>query len=154
VTIIANDGADANAITTMQKAIEGAGGMTKVIALHQGSIKCDGIELPAEESYLTAASVLFDAVYLPGGKKSVDALKAEPDILHFISEAYKHCKAIAADDEGVDLLKMTAAGEKIDENMDDVLAKGIVLNQTPEAFMKAIARHRFWVRQQPGKVPA
>lgn len=154
VAIIANDGADANAITTMQKAIEGAGGMTKVIALHEGSIKCDGIELPAEESYLTAASVLFDAVYLPGGKKSVDALKAEPDILHFISEAYKHCKAIAADDEGVDLLKMTAAGEKIDENMDDVLAKGIVLNQTPEAFMKAIARHRFWVRQQPGKVPA
>lgn len=154
VAILANDGANAQEITTMQKSIEGAGGMTKVVALHHGSIKCGDKDIPVDESILTAASVLFDAVYLPGGKKSIDALKAEPDVLHFINEAYKHCKAIAADNEGVDLLKLTAAGNKIDKNKDDALTKGIILNQSPDAFKKAIAQHRFWVRERPGKLPA
>ncbi len=49
------------------------------------------------KSFLTTASVFYDAVYVPGGINSVATLEAEPDAIHFLNEAFKHCKAIAAD---------------------------------------------------------
>ena len=43
----------------------------------------------------TVASVLFDAVYIPGGEKSAATLADEPDAIEFVNEAFRHCKAIA-----------------------------------------------------------
>jgi hypothetical protein len=39
----------------------------------------EGGEFPIEYSLLTASSVLFDAIYVPGGEESVRALAAERD---------------------------------------------------------------------------
>ena len=55
----------------------------------------------------SVSSVLYDAVYMPGGKSSVAAVAAEADAVHFLNEAYKHCKAIAADTEAMDVLAAT-----------------------------------------------
>ncbi|HZG74914.1 MAG TPA: hypothetical protein VEZ72_03565 [Paenibacillus sp.] len=49
-------------------------------------------------------SILYDAVYIPGGRQSVDALMAQGDALHFVNEAFKHAKIVGASNEGVDLL--------------------------------------------------
>jgi catalase len=105
-----------------------------------------GADVPVDMSFLTAASVLFDAVFVPGGEKSAAALKNEPDAIHFINEAYKHCKAIAADGQGVDVLKVTFAGA----------GPGVITGEKAleKAFIKAIAQHRFWEREKQGKVPA
>jgi len=82
-------------------------------------------------------------------------LQNEPDALHFIDEAYKHCKAIAAEAEGEDLLNKTAAGIKMKDKKDENhLSKGVLINRNPKAFINAIAQHRFWEREKPGKVPA
>lgn len=43
-------------------------------------------------------AALYDAVYVPDGTNSVATLVAELDAIHFLNEAYKHCKAIAADE--------------------------------------------------------
>jgi catalase len=80
-----------------------------------------------------------------------------PKALHFINEAYTHCKAIAANGEGIDLLKETPAGQKESEgekHNEEALTQGVILNQEPEAFIDAIAQHRFWDREMKGKVPA
>ena len=71
----------------------------------------DGDELPIDFSLLTASSVLFDAVYVPGGAESVAALSAERDAVEFVTEAYRHCKPIAATGEGVDLLRAAGIAE-------------------------------------------
>ena len=73
----------------------------------------DGTALEATKSLLTVKSVLFDAVLVPGGAESVEALVANPDARDFVDEAYKHFKAIGALGEGDDLLR--AAG--IDQEM-------------------------------------
>ena len=97
IAILAADGFDAAALSAMKKALEAAGAQAKVVAPRLGQLKSsEGTEVKIDFSLLTASSVLFDAVYIPGGDKSIKALMADSDAVQFISEAYKHCKAIAA----------------------------------------------------------
>ena len=99
--------------------------------------------------------MLFDAVYIPSGKKSVNALIAEPDAIHFMNQAYKHCKPIAVDEYGVELLNNSYI---IDNEIfdDDKTSEqmGIIIDKSPNAFINAIAQHRFWEREKIRKVPA
>jgi len=158
IAILTADGVDETSLNTMKLAIETAGAQTKIIAPHLGFIEtANGKQIKVDQSFLIAASVLFDAVYVPDGAKSNSLLLNEPDAIHFINEAYKHCKAIAADGAGVDLLGITDAGIKIHtENKADNEHKayGILLNQNAGEFIKAIAQHRFWERENQGKNPA
>ena len=158
VAILAADGIDEISLNTMKEALEAAGAQTKIIAPHLGFIaSVTGKQIKVDQSFLTAASVLFDAVYVPDGKQSSSALKGEPDAVHFINEAYKHCKAIAADGAGADLVNLSAVGVKIqNENTADKnnLTDGVLINRDSKEFINAIAQHRFWEREKRGKVPA
>ena len=158
IAILAADGVDDISLTAMKQALEAAGAQTKIIAPHMGFIgTANGKQIKVDQSLLIAASVLFDAVYVPDGAKSITLLKNEPDAIHFINEAYKHCKAIAADGAGVDLLGITDAGVKIHtENKPDTehMAHGVLINRNANEFINAIAQHRFWQREKSGHVPA
>ena len=157
IAILAADGVDELSLSAMQEALEGAGAKTKIVAPFLGFIAgAGGKSIKADESFFTTASVLFDAVYVPDGLHA-SALQGEPDAIHFINEAYKHCKAIAADGAGVKFLNATAAGTKINIQSDTEksnTANGVVINGSPKDFINAIAQHRFWEREKPGKVPA
>jgi catalase len=105
IAFLAADGVDENSLNIMKNALESEGAMVKIIAPKLGKIQgINGKEIKVDKSFLTAASVLFDAVYIPSGKKSVNALIAEADAIHFVNQAYKHCKSIAVDGYGVELL--------------------------------------------------
>ena len=151
VAILVADGVDAVSLNKMKQALETAGAQTKIIAPHLGNIAtAKGKQINVDQSLLTAASVLFDAVYVPGGQKSVAALQKEPNAIHFINEAYKHCKAIAAEGEGTELLFITNAGIKNnskDKSAKKYMSNGVLLNHNPKEFIKAIAQHRFWERE-------
>ena len=157
IAILAADGVDELSLSAMKEALEGAGAKTKIVAPFLGFIAgAGGKSIKADESFFTTASVLFDAVYVPDGLHA-SALQGEPDAIHFINEAYKHCKAIAADGAGVKFLNATAAGTKINIQSDTEksnTANGVVINGSPKDFINAIAQHRFWEREKPGKVPA
>ena len=71
--------------------------------------------MKADFSFLTGSSVLFDAVYVPGGEASVAALKNEAEAANFLSEAYKHCKTIAASGAGVELLEKAGVSRRAGE---------------------------------------
>ena len=94
-----------------------------------------------DEAISTTESVLYDAVYIPGGSKSINQLLKESKFLKFVNEAFKHCKAIAADNEGEKLIDHTF----IEKHKDDA---AILINEQPEMFRKAIARHRNWDRMK------
>ena len=120
-----------------------------------GTIKgIKGQAIPVDQSFLHVASVLFDAAFIPGGVKSVQALINEPDALHFVNELYKHCKAIGADAEGVDLLKASYIGKKLADKSDADALAGIVMNASSKKFISAVAQHRFWEREKKHNVPA
>ncbi len=163
VAILAANGVDDDALNKMKTALKAKGAQTKIISLKLGSIKgSSGAVLKVDQAFLGAASVLFDALYIPGGSASIDALTNEPGATLFINEAYRHCKAIAATGEGVDLLQSTFAGKKINDSgkkENKSLANlGIItsneVSKTITDFIKAIAQHRFWEREVISKVPA
>jgi catalase len=151
IAVLATDGVNGAQLNATKEALIAGGAQAKIIATHNGYIKDDqGTAIKVDFTFLTSASVLFDAVYVPGGAPSVKALLAEADAVHFVTEAFKHCKAIAADQEGEQVLKAAlppAPGK-------DQTPAGVIINQKPEAFVKAIAGHRFWEREKKPDVPA
>src|SRR5688572_13598208 len=146
VAVLAADGVDDTGLNGMKKALTAAGAQAKIVAPRLGSLKtAKGGTVKIDFSLLTAGSVLFDAVYVPGGKSSVEALKADARAIHFVDEAFKHCKTIGATAEGAELLRASRAG---------VADEGVIVNKEAQAFIKALARHRHWSRQRKDDVPA
>jgi catalase len=161
------DGVDLAAVRAMQRALTEAGAVWKIIAPRQGSLKGHGGVIAADYSFLNAASVLFDAVFVPGGDRSVEALAGEASALLFVREAYKHCKAIAAVGAGVGLLSVAGLGDNgapqdhggtaATLGADEAIAVGTdaELPRVAARFVRAIGRHRNWDREAAAKrVPA
>lgn len=151
IAVLATDGVNGDQLNAVKTALLKEGAQAKVIATHGGHIvDAAGIAIKVDFTFLTAASVLFDAVYIPGGKASVKKIKAEADALHFVTEAFKHCKAIAADAEGKEVI--TASQVPMDEK--DTVPAGVIIDKKPVDFINAIANHRFWEREKKPDVPA
>jgi catalase len=160
VAILAANGAD-DSLMKMKSALEAKGAVVKVVSLKLGTFKtAAGQEVKADQAFLGSSSVLFDAIFIPGGEASVNALKITPEAILFINESYRHCKAIAATGKGVEFLSSTFAGEKINSESDSSLTSlGIITAQNFDqkvvtSFINAIAQHRFWEREEMSKVPA
>ena len=146
IAILAGEGVDQSSVMTMKQALEMAGAKTQIIASHLGSIAAaNGQQIKVDQSFLTAASVLFDAVYVPDVAKNAESLKKEAAAVLFINEAYMHCKAIGANGAGIEFLKVTASGAK------DSAANGVVLNHDAKDFIHAVEQHRFWEREKTVK---
>jgi catalase len=104
----------------MIEALTSAGALGKIVAPRLGYLKAsDGGEFLIEFSLLTASSVLFDAVYVPGGERSVRALSA----------------GIPTATDGADADPALVIG-------DNGQTARVV-----RQFIQAIAQHRNWTRQ-------
>ncbi len=151
IAFLVADGVKGTSVSAMKKALEAGGAAVEIIAPKLGPVTtAEGKDLMPAKSFLTTASVFYDAVYVPGGTTSVATLAAEADAVHFLNEAFKHCKAIAADTDAQQVIDETYFAKKTDDD------KGVVIGGKTMAasFIKAIAKHRFWEREQPRKVPA
>ena len=112
VAVLLADGFDDAAVQEMSKALLTAGAVPKTVAPHLGVVTgANGEQLKVDFSFLTASSVLFDAVYIPGSDDSVTAISQVPDAVEFVGEAFKHCKAIAASGQGVGLVARVSRRE-------------------------------------------
>ncbi len=148
IAILVTNGVDEKALNKMKNALESAGAQTKVIAPKLGVVQSQGGEsIPVDQSFLTSASVLFDAVYVPGGAKSITSLKKEAAVRNFINEAYEHCKVIAADMEGEELVTHSVTNRST-KTFSSLNEEGLLFNQNPKACITAIAQHRFWNREK------
>jgi catalase len=166
VAILAAEGVDEAAVSKMKQALAAAGAQAKVVAPRLGSLKgTNGSQVHIDFSLLTAGSVLFDAVYVPGGEQSVELLKAEGKALHFIHEAYKHCKAIAATGMGIELLHtsylrtetipdLNTGGDPVVGDEGIIIGRDARVDDVAAEFIKAIAQHRHWSREIKDQVPA
>ena len=134
VAILAADGVDEREVAGLVRALTAAGAVPKIIAPRGGTLKgAGGGGVDVDWSLLTVGSVLFDAVFVPGGQKSSDALAADGAAELFVREAYKHCKAVGGGGTGVAMLKASGITDAI--------------TMVP-AFLKAIAQHRDWSREE------
>ncbi|NIJ54498.1 catalase [Dyadobacter arcticus] len=161
IAFLAADGVDEESLKTVKDALEAAGAIVEVIAPRLNYIiSKNDVEIPVDHSFLTAASVFYDAVYVPGGTNSVATVEADADAVHFLNEAFKHCKAVAADASAMQVVEATYFSKKIPAEFSDetVVREGIVIGEDAgvlvDKFILAISQHRFWEREKPRKIPA
>jgi catalase len=165
VAILIEDGYSHTELMELKDFLKKEGAMAEVISKMAGKKKsAEGKETMPDKMHVTTASIMYDAVYIPGGKH-IEALKKQGDVIHFINEAFKHCKAIGATGEAVELVGMTQiAGVKLASKEDGKTVKsdvGVVtmsdassMGDFTREFKSAIAQHRHWMREQKEMVPA
>ncbi|WP_207848698.1 MULTISPECIES: catalase HPII [unclassified Pseudomonas] len=150
VAILAANGVDGAAIEAMKKALAAEGAHAKLLGPTSAPVKtADGKTLAVDASMEGMPSVIFDAVFVPGGAASIKALSGDGVALHYVLEAYKHLKAIALHGEAKqlqDLLKLEA---------DAGLLQGKDVPGLTKPFFAAIGQHRVWAREPKAKaIPA
>ncbi|KAJ7654076.1 hypothetical protein DFH06DRAFT_1330174 [Mycena polygramma] len=95
VAILVADGFDVATVTAMKTALTAGGAFPFVIGPRRGSGQ---------------RSTLFDALYLPNGDGEYGAaLRANGRVLHWIAEAFGHCKAIAGLGQGLNTIQHALA---------------------------------------------
>jgi catalase len=158
IAILAANGVDAAQLNEMKTALTAAGAVPELVSPLPLVKASDGSELKVDKTLLTCGSVLYDAVYVPGGKESAATLAADGDAVHFVDEAFKHCKAVAATGEGVDLLLAShiappsrngKSPDQILQGLGSVLVErnGGNVGTVAKLFIEAVAQHRDWSRQ-------
>tara|TARA_Y100001947_G_C10349765_1_gene310096 strand:- start:1041 stop:3167 length:2127 start_codon:yes stop_codon:yes gene_type:complete len=141
IAFLVGDGFNGAQVKKIKEALVSKNAVVHLVAPHGGTVKCDlGKEHPVDVALLTTESVLYDALYIPGGAKSIEALVKAPKSVKFVNETLKHCKALAAEEDTFKLLDKTAI------SMFDKDA-AILIGKTPKDFIKQIAAHRNWDRQ-------
>jgi catalase len=149
IAVLAGDGFSESDYNKMKKPLEEAGAMVQIVGTHGGSITCDkGDSHKVAHALMTTESVVFDALYIPGGKKSIDALMKQAKAKKFINETLKHCKAIALDSEAEELFDATYGKNFKDD-------EAVIINGKPQEFIDAISKHRNWKREKAAmEIPA
>jgi catalase len=164
VAILVAEGTERASYDALRDALEEAGARPMVIAETFGPVRADdGSEIPVDRSHITAASVLFDGVAVPGGDAASEALCRQGTALHFVQEAYKHAKPIAAAGAGIELLRqaridgapLATDGQGLVDEVGVVTLDGDgSLDELGQRFVDALAAHRHWARQHQERIPA
>ncbi|MHA6799273.1 catalase [Bounagaea algeriensis] len=159
VAVLAADGVSAGEVAAMRDRLAARGAHVQVLAPHEGTLSgADGDEVGVDVGVHTTASVVYDAVFVPGGEESVRTLSGDGYAVHFIAEAYRHHKPVAASGAGVALLRQATVdttrtaqtgsdGVVVDQGAVTASDTGGSLpDQFTEEFISALSGHRAWDR--------
>ncbi len=157
VAILAADGVDGVGLARLVDSLRERGAFPEVIGITDGVIRAgEGEDVRTDRALPTMASVLYDAVAIPCGPDSAAALSRDGRAVHFVTEAYKHAKAVAAFGAGLKVLRAARIDTAYAEGTEPVDDHGVVTTTAhgadlPEAFLDAfaeeIAGHRCWSRR-------
>ncbi|KEI45379.1 catalase [Saccharopolyspora rectivirgula] len=166
IAVLAADGVDGREVEQIRQKMAEHDATAEVLAPRDGTLRSsDGSQVDVDVLLNTAASVVYDAVIVPGGEQSVRTLSEDGYAVHFVAEAYKHAKPVAGSDEGMQLLRragVAEAGETTGSGDGEVHGHlGVVTAATggelPEdffdEFIAALRKHRVWQRRTES-VPA
>ncbi|MDB5900666.1 MAG: katE [Ramlibacter sp.] len=158
VAVLMAAGVELGAYKVIQQALQDVGATVKVVAGHLGFIaSSSGQQVAIDHTFQNMPSVMFDAVLVPGGAASAQLMMKNGDAVHFLLEAFKHCKPLCLIGESAEILRRagllpeegpTPAGVLIGTNEPTARL------QLAQDFIAAIARHRHWMRAHIEQVPA
>lgn len=158
VAVLVADGVEGGPVTALVEALRGRGAVPELLASTNGAVRtAAGGELAVDRAVNTMASVLYDAVVVPGGDAAVTTLSADGYAMHFIAEAIKHAKPVAAVGTGAALVGRAtanvmalAATDGAIANEYGVLGAPSARTELPEGFIESfcdlLASHRVWTR--------
>lgn len=138
IAILGGDGVDADDLKLIRDRLAAEGALSELIASHAGTVADSaGKQQKVNRAAPNAPSVIYDAVIVPGGD-SVAALAASGLAVHFINEAYRHGKPIAAMGNGADLLRASRLTEAADQAVIARSGKAAL-----DGLVDALLQHRF-----------
>ncbi len=151
VAILAASGVDADQVSELQSRLKSQGATPTVIAPSMAPVQAtNGSTIGSGGMLNSLPSVTFDAVIVPGGGASAQALASSGQGVYYLREAYKHLKVIATVAEGRSLLQKAG----ISENEDGVFCGGQVADVFDD-FCQALGQHRVWSRNDKANlIPA
>ena len=137
IGILVADGSDGTVIESLRKAATDAGAGVKIVAPKVGGATlADGTLLPADGQLAGTPSVMFDAIAVVLSAAGAQMLCNEAAALDFVSNAFAHLKAIAANPGAQALLdKANVAPDA-----------GVLAADDAKAFIAAAAT-RQWARE-------
>lgn len=157
VAVLVAPGVEVGALKIVQQALAEQQAICKVVAATLGVIATSsGQQLAVDVSLMTATSLAFDAVLVPGGAAHAKALAEDGNAARFVLEAYRHCKPICLIGDAVELLRCIGVDAGTPSADGVLVSKGDPASRLPLAqeFVAAIARHRHWQRARLESVPA
>ncbi len=150
VAVIGGEGVDANQLAAIKAAMQSEEAVVELIAPRAGMITDSaGKTQKVNRAAPNAPSVVYDAVIVPGGASAATAAQSGLAV-HFINEAFRHGKPIAAIGEGsalIDAASLTAVGA------DAGVVTGGDAKAVVADFIAAMKQHRF-PRREIASVPA
>lgn len=178
VAIIVTEGFNFDDFANMVDALKAARAFPYIIGTKRSFIKAQGKDssqgVKPDHHLEGLRSTLVDAIYIPGGDH-VATLRQTGRAVHWVREAFAHCKAIGATGSAVDLVRDACSGisEIKLSSTGAVEAYGVVTAShvtNPEAgkavaikeksgdflgeFFYSIAMHRCYARETDGLVKA
>ncbi len=150
-------------LDSVSAALRSAGACVELVAPALGPLETDeGTPVDPTHTFLTTSSVLFDAVFVPGGKSAVDTLRQSALATEFLREAHAHAKPIGLLNEGVGLLhaalhtepqtakRAGKSGLGADQGVvSGAFEAGEDMDAFNERFLVAIRQHRHFDRNHP-----
>jgi catalase len=144
---ICSEGVDAKQLKAVKDILTAQDALFELIAAHAGTITDSaGRPQKVNRAAPNAPSVVYDAVVVLGG---ASAAVESGLAIHFVNEAYRHGKPIAALGNGALLLDVCSLGEANAK-------EGLVIGDDAEAvrdLITALLQHRF-PRRSIARVPA
>lgn len=175
VAIIVGEGFNYTEYAAVKTALTAAGAFVFTIGPKRQPVKsAEGTEVAPDHHFEGMRSTMFDSLYIPGGAH-VSSLLKQGRVIHWVREAFGHCKAIGATGEGVKLVQVACAVEGMTfaavsgsseggvvESYGVVTAPGVggegkgVLEMAKgakgflDAYAFNISEHRCWARESEG----
>jgi catalase len=107
IAILLADGFRVDAVEQVRLAIKSNSASTFIIGPRRGKIAdaTGTISVMADHHFEGQRSTLFDALFIAPGSQSAETLKKDGRVIHWVREAFGHCKAIGALGEGIEVVR-------------------------------------------------
>lgn len=160
VAVLVAEGVNVEQIEALKKALTAEGAQAQIVANHLGTIgNSGGQSVMVDKTFANSGSVVFDAVFVPGGEQSINTLMQQDSVRHFVAEAYKHGKTIGLLGEAVKL--QTAINPKKPNTSNTVSAelgvvtssKGSDAQAVISQFIANFKQQRHWGRSMEQELP-
>ncbi|MDP8983990.1 MAG: catalase [Pseudomonadota bacterium] len=152
VAIVLADGVEAEPITALIQALDGAGAVTRLLASRLGTVRSEeGEPFEIDATLENSPAVLFDALVLAGGTEAAEAMSRDGRTLEFLKDQYRHCKTILVLGDATKLLAQAGIALTLPSGEADpgLLVEGQDGSASdPQSFIAAIGRHRHLERDQ------
>jgi len=149
VAVLVADQCEGEELVAVADRLTAEGAVPRFVSTRLGSVQPkSGDAIEVDVSLEATPSVLYDALVLPGGTKSIDSIRADGRALEFIRDQYRHCKPILAARASSALLDACGISTTLDDGQPDT---GVIvassLEHGADEFIAAIATHRHFARE-------